>query len=434
MLNIVFPLYLSFTLLLCFFRIKYGIAMYLLYMILVPYINFFSLGQNFFPIIIIVALLLNYGVKGILYKPLIPFLYLYIAQFLLIPLHNDLPIFSQINFFRTDFMNTLLLPLAIINTIKQDRSAIFLYLKVLIFTILIAASYSVFLSTMPGINPYLLAVLPLGGGEFKDTYALAEDGGRVFGRISGVFPHPMTNGLFLSLSFVFISLQIFIVKSKTIRYFYIFSLFVVFIAIFFIGVRTAIVSTAFGLIAFVLLRRKFELALYSSIGIAILLLILSYIPGMEDFVVSIFSSDSSNVKGSSMDMRITQLEGAFYLVRSNPLFGLGYNWTQNYITVHGEHPILLAFESLIYMVLCNNGFAGLAIWIVMLYLYYKKVKRSFKFSFSTYLLVLMIVYILYTLVTGDYGYMKFLLIFYSIMWMQGKHVSFNSRCSINKDF
>jgi len=416
----IFSIYLALTVLLCFFRIRIGIAMFLGYSVLVPFLKFFSLGQNSFPFFIILALLFNYGYKTLYYKPLIPFLFLYAAQFLIIPFQSDMPIGAQINAFRVDVMNTLLLPFAMINVMKRDKSTVFLFVRTLVISVVVAAFYSMLLTIVPGTNPYLLAVLPLSGGEFNEAYALAENEGRVFGRISGVFTHPMTNGLFLSFSVIFVLSFIFDLKSVLKKYFSIILILVLFLATFFIGVRTSIAAAALGVGVYVLLERKFKIALFIFLGGISISFVLLQIPEMTGFVSSIFDSKSSSVSGSSLDMRISQLNGALHEIKSNYLFGKGYGWTNYYKDLRGDHPVLLAFESLVYVVLCNSGFVGVGIWLIMMLLYIMEVRQSFKRTYFHIMLSLISVYMVYSTITGEYGYMKIFLIFYSIMWMYGK--------------
>jgi len=394
--------------------------MFLGYSILVPFLQFFSLGQNIFPFFIIVALVFNYGYKSLYYKPLIPFLFLYGAQFLIIPFHNDVPIGIQLNAFRVDVMSTLLLPFAMINVMRRDKSAVFLFVRGLLLSVSIAVLYSMFLITMPGTNPYLLAVLPLSGGEFNEAYALAENEGRVFGRISGVFAHPMTNGLFLCLSIIFVLSFIFDLKSARKTYLSVFLILILFLATFFIGVRTSIAAAILGVGVYVLLERRFKIASWILLGSIIIFLILQQIPQMTGFVSSIFDARSASVSGSSLDMRISQLNGAIKEIDTNLLFGKGYGWTNYYQNLRGDHPILLAFESLVYVVLCNNGIVGIIIWVATVFLYIREVQGSFEKTYSNIMLSLISVYLAYSTITGEYGYLKFFLIFYSIMWMYGK--------------
>lgn len=64
-----------------------------------------------------------------------------------------------------------------------------------VICICIAFGYGLFLTTTNGQNPYQLLIMTANGEKWNEEYA-AVGGGRMFGRISSVFGHPMTYGLF----------------------------------------------------------------------------------------------------------------------------------------------------------------------------------------------------------------------------------------------
>lgn len=421
MLELIFTAFLLITLIMCFVNIRQGVAMYLLYSILVPFLSFFSFGKNFVPFFILIALIYNYGVKNVYFKPLLPFIFLYISQLFLIPFHNEVAFGYQLNYLRSDIMSTLILPFVIVNVMKKDPKAFYLFSKILLVTICIAVAYSLYLIINPGINPYLTVILPLSGGEFNEAYASAENAGRVFGRISGIFGHPMTNGIFLCLAVIYIVHRLFSSLIKMKKIFYSLLLLMLLSAILTIGVRTAISASFIGLVSFILLERKFNLLLFFLIGSGVMLLVVTQIPGLENFISSIIDPGKSNeVGGSSVEMRLHQFEGAINEIKYNPLFGHGAGWTYQYKELYGIHPVLLAFESLLFVLLCNNGVIGVIAWLIMLVLYITNVKRNFESKHSNLLLSLMAVYVSYSLITGEYGYMKYFLIFYSLLWVDGK--------------
>ncbi|WP_281752200.1 O-antigen ligase family protein [Neptunitalea chrysea] len=342
----------------------------------------------------------------------------------MIPFHDKVPYGFQFNIWRSQFMTILLLPFAAINVLDKDPKALRLFTRVLIIAIAVAIGYSFFLTKMRGFNPYIMAIFSMSGREFDQEYFMAEGGGRVFGRISGVFDHPMTNGLFLSFSLLFLMTKVNfnkLFKNKLLIFF----ILVNFICIVIIGVRSAIVGLGFGLVMFLLKERKFNVMFAGLFGLVLVLIILSQIPGMEDFTKSIVDPESSNVKGSSLDMRTVQFEGCIDEIQNNFLFGNGFAWTSYYRLNFGTHPTMLAFESLIIMVLCNSGFIGLVLWGVMIFKYLKLVNRKIRLaSHKSVLYAFMASYIGYSTITGEYGYLKYFLIFYSLIYMQNiKNIS-----------
>jgi hypothetical protein len=419
MISLLFSIYLAITILLFFVNIRYGIAMFICYTILVPYFQFFSFGRNLFSVLILVALLYKYPIKSLVFSPLKPFLFLFFAQLLIIPFHDDISYSVQLNLIRSDFMISILLPFALINVMAKDEKAIKLFTQVLFISIFIAALYSLLLILTPGINPYLIILLPLSGEEFNEAYAEAFGGGRVFGRISGVFTHPMMNGLFLCLSFFFITSRIEInslLKNK----FKLILLLIIFASIITMGVRSAIGAVMVGFICYLLLVRKIKMVIIGLFIYILFIQLITFIPGMEEYINSMteYKKDAT-VKGSSIELRLEQLNGGLNEIRNNYIFGKGYGWTDYYLTFR-VHPTMWAFESLILVILCNNGFIGFFIWGIMILNYIRNLRNKFFKNDKAILISLLVTYLVYSVVTGEYSYLKYFLIFYSIIWVNGR--------------
>jgi hypothetical protein len=301
----------------------------------------------------------------------------------------------------------------------KDEKAIKLFTQVLFISIFIAALYSFLLILTPGINPYLIILLPLSGEEFNEAYAEAFGGGRVFGRISGVFTHPMMNGLFLCLSFFFITSRIEInslLKNK----FKLILLLIIFASIITMGVRSAIGAVMVGFICYLLLVRKIKMVIIGLFIYILFIQLITFIPGMEEYINSMteYNKDAT-VKGSSIELRLEQLNGGLNEIRNNYIFGKGYGWTDYYLTFR-VHPTMLAFESLILVILCNNGFIGFFIWGIMILNYIRNLRNKFFKNDKAILISLLVTYLVYSVVTGEYSYLKYFLIFYSIIWVNGR--------------
>lgn len=405
-------------LIMCFIQLRVGIAMYLFYQMLVPFVNInigsIQFGINLVNFVVILSLFIKYGdrIKHFEYKSLLPFLFLYFAQFLLIPFHTRVSIGDQLNFFRLDIMSYLMLPFAMVNVMRFDNDAYKLFRNILIVCILIAAAYGIFLTLMPGVNPWLIMILPFNNAKFNETYALADNEGRLFGRISSVFADTQAFGLVLLLAFVLIFSFI---KPKANNIFNYLMLGLIVITIFICGSRSPIGALVISILFYLFMERQFKLFIYTAIfGVVIYYIIIQF-PDMAVYISSIFDSNSEEVNGSSGDMRIHQLNGCLYLINGHELTGLGYGWTSTYLSTRGVHPVLLAFESLIYVILCNNGYIGVLIWIVMVILYYRYSNKKFNKNSLNITITLLVAYLTYSLITGDYGYMKYFLIFYVIL-------------------
>lgn len=417
MIGTIISIYLIVMLIMCFIKLRVGIAMFLFYQMLVPFVSInlghLQLGSNFVNLIVFLSLFISYSsrIKYFEYKSLLPFLFLYLAQLVLIPFHTKVPLDVQLNFFRLDIMSYLLLPFAMINVMKFDKDAYKLFRNVLIICVFIAVVYGLFLTLMPGINPWLIMILPFNNEEFNNTYALA-DGGRMFGRISSVFSDTQAFGLVLSLSFVFIYSFIKPHAKNLTNYLF---LGLIVITIFICGIRSPIGSLVISVLFYLIMERKFKLFIYSAIAGVVIYFIIIQFPSMALYIASIFDSNSGNVHGSSNSMRLEQLNGCLKIIKGNELTGMGYGWTSNYLETKGFHPVLFAFESLFYLVLCNNGFIGVLIWIIMIIMFYRYAIKNVNINSLNIILTLFVGYLTYTLITGDYGYMKYFLIFYVLI-------------------
>ena len=79
---------------------------------------------------------------------------------------------------------------------------------------------------------------------------------------------------------------------------------------------------------------------------------------------------------------------------------------------------MLHFESLILVILCNSGIIGLFLWI---YMSAKIIKFNNLYERPTAILLLslLLFYLTYACITGDYGYMQYFILFYVLMCGEG---------------
>lgn len=138
-------------------------------------------------------------------------------------------------------------------------------------------------------------------------------------------------------------------------------------------------------------------------------------PALSETILSMTSRSSSEVGGSSIEMRLEQLDAAFDEVRNCMVFGKGYGYNSYYWTIHGTHPRLYSFESLIFVILCNYGLVGFLIWGIMFYKIFRFSKQMREKSLGLFIILLLTYYVSFTCITGEYGYMKYFLLFYSLL-------------------
>lgn len=410
---------LSIAILFCaIFRPKIGAILYLIYMFLAPYlyIGGYILYSRTTALIFLILFILKF--KNILkksdYKPFIPYIIFLTLQFIL--LFTSSIFLTSLNAWFTSCSNLFFL-LFLYGYIKVQPQSIQLFSKTLFYIFFIFTIYGLLLTLTPGFNPYQMILQPLFGQEFNEAYAAGNSGlstntnladGRLFGRISSVFNHPMIYGLNLGYFFIY---SLFIFRKKPKRLLII--LFLVTIAIITSGVRTPIVALSITYFAILLYIRNFKNFIYSILGIGIFAIIITILyPASTEYILSIFNSDASNVSGSNLTMRQEQLNGCFSIVENDILTGKGYGWTNWYNSIYGTHPKVLWFESLIYAILVNTGILGFIIWGIFIYKYYKYVVKNFNDVYNrAIILSLLFYYLVYCSITGDFGLNYFLLYF-----------------------
>lgn len=415
-------LWVALIILMFFAKLRTGICLYVAYMVLVPYMNInvgINLQWNMVNTLLLIAFLISFN-KGnkttVSLKPFLPFLFLYVAQLMEMPFQGDVPFYYSFNSFRFELMTYLILPFVIWNYSAKDSKLSGQLRKTMIVCIFIAFVYGLFLTTTAGQNPYQMLIMATNGQEWNAGYAEV-GGGRMFGRISSVFGHPMTYGLFLGMALVYI----YTVRDYLNKYVALLLIFGIIAAIFLCGIRSPIGALFATVLVFLFLNHKIKLMVQVGVVGCLGYAIISSVPDLNSYVESIFSDDKSEVAGSSMEMRLEQLDGCLTEIRNNPIFGKGYGWVGYYKENFGDHPVILAFESLSYVVLCNSGFLGVCIWIVFLIYLFKNTNRCIQNKeTSISALVLTTYYLAYSMITGEYGYMKYLILFYIMILLEDK--------------
>lgn len=413
-----------------FVRFRVGVAAYLAYIFLVPFmkveIGGYVLQWNFINILVLLAFFVNQyrkndGIFKFDYRPLIPFFIYFGVSLVLMPFQDGMPAGEALNIWRMQVMKCLILAFVIWNDILGDKNSIKLYRSVTIGCIIISALYGLYLTTIPGINPYMIFISEANGEEFNFAYAAGNSGlsdnevlneERLFGRISSVFSHPMTYGLFLGLSLFYTF------RNKDLSKLLFYGLVLLILAdILFCGVRSAIAAMSVAIIVLLLQTRNIKFLLYiifSTISLYVLWDVIVESPTLYAYITSIFDPSNSEIGGSTIEMRLEQFQGCLEEIRDNILEGKGFGWTGYYLSIHDGHPTMLFFESLIFVVLCNSGVIGVILWVFMSIkvLKYNQTKGH---PIDYILNTLYTFYIAYACITGEYGYMQYFILFYILM-------------------
>jgi hypothetical protein len=281
----------------------------------------------------------------------------------------------------------------------------------------VAGIYGLFLTQMNGVNPYTSLISNYFGiMDSADIYTALPSrlDFSTAGKIQATMNHPMTWTLVLCLSAVVFGS--FYLKSK--KKIYLLLLVLVGFNILVSGVRTGIAALTIGFIYFLLKRRNFKLIVLTILVISLFAIAVQTNEDLSNLFSSFvdISGQKSDIQGSSITMRIDQLEGALKEIEGCELVGRGYSWHGYYLNIHDSHPILLDFESLIFIVLCDSGIIGIIIWIIFILLLLRLQRKMLKNKTEILLLdSLVIVYVSYSIGTGEYGYMPFFAIFYTVI-------------------
>lgn len=324
----------------------------------------------------------------------------------------------QFNYWRFSFMQTCILPLIIWNISIIDQKSL-IYIKwALIISISIAGIYGLFLMKMEGANPYSAIVSTYSGvDDAAETYANINEARLNFsnaGKIQSTMNHPMI--WTLTLCFLTIVFTTIYLKTKKIMLWVLLGLVVFNILI--SGVRTGIAALAFGFLYFLIRYRKIKLILLSILILSVSTIIIQNNEDLSNLFKSFYdiSGKKSEVQGSTINMRIEQFQGVLNEIKGHEWAGRGYGWNGYYLSLNGDHPVLLAFESLLFIVVCNSGIIGSFLWILF-FIYLYKSHRKILSNKDDILLIdsLVVVYAAYSIGTGEYGYLSFFAIYYTFL-------------------
>lgn len=415
--SLILTVYLVLALLVSFKDIKYAVALFIPYVVLVPF-EVTKIPSNYIgiSILLIYYFLPKYKHCKRDWTPVIPFVLFYVLHILLVPFQEGVKPGIALQVIRSSAINIVILPFLIWNSVLTDRGNLKLYRNILLVCIAIAIVYGLLLTQTIGFNPYTMYFYDISGNTFDlERYSDAVDTGRIFGRISSVFSHPMTFGLFLGFSYLYM------IKCRVEMNFFVWVAFVLVIILdmLFCGVRSVLLAGLIATVYYLFIGRKIKLmwitAILGIIGYNLLL----KVPELADYVASIADYNSKNaaVKGSSLEMRLEQFNGCFSIIHDCMLVGKGYSWSNIYMAQNGAHAVLLSFESLIFVILCNSGLFGLCIWG---YFVYDMLKRNKRLCGKKAVIVnsCIVFYLAYSCIIGEYGYMKMFSLFYILMLAQ----------------
>lgn len=419
LLSIFVTLWILLILIFAFLNFRLAVSLYLANIILVPFLEIsiggIQFGNNLINLVLLIGFIIftkNNKIK-IDYRIMKPFLVLMLSLFLMIFFQKDTPLNFQLNVWRADFMSGLILPVIIYNMVAFDKKSLKYISFALLISISISSIYGLILTKLSGINPYLLLFTASKQNIDKIEFGDSESFGRLFGYIQSTFNSPMTYGLFL----LFSSVLVIVLTTKKNRYLLIIIELTILLNIIFAGVRSTILAGMIGIGYYLIYIRKIKYLVIATIVFTSLYYVVDNNKILSEyFTINSLSEKSSNLEGSTIEMRTEQLNGVFSEIKNCFSQGKGYGWTGYYIQNKGFHPVCIAFESLLMVILANSGMIGVFLWIFfIIYTFYMNRKIIVKKQKYVFLDIILILYLSFSFLTGEYGYMKFYMIFYTFI-------------------
>ncbi len=413
-----------------FFNLKLSVALYMSYLILVPYMEFnigINVSYNFVNLILLGVFILKNNKNKIQLDILKPYAFLMIGFLLLMPF-QELSIKYQFHNWFSGFMNVMTVVVLSYNLILRDSKALAYFKTSLLVSMVICLLYGLALTQMGGFNPYVAMVHGALGvdNELKEAVE-----GRAFsyGYTSSTFGHAMEYGMYLIISFYFV-LSLFGNDKKYNKRLYILVALAL-LNLVLCGVRSAMVALFVSFIYFLVANHKGKMIFAVLFFALICYCIINSNEVLSEHFNSMNINNTDNVTGSSIDARLMQLKGTFNEIKDCFLIGKGYCWHQYYMSIHKTHPTILAFESLIFVALCNGGIIGLLLWILFIINTMRFNKRNLQREQYITLNSMLLGYFAYVCVTGDYGYLKFFMIMYCVAY--GNLITENKICTTVKN-
>jgi len=357
-----------------------------------------------------------------------PFLFFVVASFFITVFGSEIDIGAQIKALLVEILSDFSIAYIIWHIYKTKKDVNVLILHILI-CIAVMSIYGVYCFAING-NPYI-AVLNIAYKPTTDVLEIYSDfeRGALLGRLQSTTTHPMTWAGFTCLLCLFIFFILNTMKNnRVVKTLLVALLVLVAFNMLVTGTRSAIGALGIGSIV-LFYYSKVSTKFLIVIGIVFVLLlgldtsIFGKYQALADSTIFVWNKQKTgSVEGSTLDMRLRQLNGAIDLIGDGTfLFGKGYSWTQEYLKLYGDHPILLAFESIFFVVLIETGVVGIFIWSWLFIGMTKKAKAIFKLNRwpnrlpYTIISTMILTYVLYILFTGICLTLYFFFILYVIM-------------------
>jgi hypothetical protein len=435
MLITIFFIWLLIALIISVFDLKASLGLMIAYLLLVPYssfkFSFISIEFNYMLLAIFCVFLVRWVLLRkesfdlTIIKPFAIFvLFILVGSFF----SSGVDFVDQLSNLRSFSIRNFLIPIMLWQVCKE-KSDVKYFTKIIFFCLIIMCIYGIF-CFIAGQNPYIESLSYL--FKKQDNYIIFSQIERsgILGKIQSTTSHPMLWSLILCM--MLFASYVFIDAKNSLQLYFIISLMLINLMI--SNVRTGIVSFILGMsYLFTHFSLRFKL-----FGLSIIFLVLTlsvdtsifgkYQPFVDSMVY--FTDQTKSISGSTLDTRLIQLGGAVSLwEQGGIIFGNGFGWCGDYYATYGDHPILLGFESIIFIIIIENGIMGIILYGFLFYSFFKinhmilkKTKNKQKMEYWV-IQSFIIAYIIFIVITGLFGFNLFL-IFLVLMF---KTILFNKQ-------
>lgn len=293
---------------------------------------------------------------------------------------------------------------------KKDQKNIIFFNYTLCIVVLLIGIYGIY-NYITKTNPYVLYVCTITNNIDATSYFLEEERGTISSRVSSTFTHPLIYGEFILLITSYLYYQL---KHSVKKIFYWIFMCFLFICGIISGSRSTILPLFLIPVIDLLYHKKEKLILYILGFIVIIPIIISFVPSKYQSTFKslfFFWQNNNNISGSSLDLRLEQLNFCFRIIEDSPILGKGFGYIRDFGSKFTE---MFGYESFLFQTLVENGILGSIIffglfWTLTKYLY-KQCKNRYQKAQS---LSLCICYSICIFLTGiSYSTFSFFIILY----------------------
>ena len=377
---------------------RYGVPLYLMSLILVPYFVRFIVGPvsvaaiDVFNLAIVASFLFDY-------KKILRDVPKWLRKYAVISMGSAVVLmclssavvpyaYQMKSIVKEELIGVFMVVFLFCKSFRQLKLNFFL--NIFFAICLVAGLYGIF-AYIIRLNPYVTALsYNYTGTDFLFSFFLDEVRGGLNGRTSGTMVHPLSWGQF----WVVLIPTYFLFREKINKCLSLGVILAGVVNVYLSGSRAALIGLVVSLL-FLLptmkLKKIVRIVLVALLSVPLLVSVLDVSvkqveknPVVKFVTSTLFFFDESKVSksyvsGSSADMRKNQFDAVLGMAERNPVAGIGYNY-QYYCLENKSvaNSALWGLESIVFKKIVEQGFAGLIVFILLILLLYHSIKIRIK--------------------------------------------------------